>query len=38
MESVPRSLGSYFVGSLVNFETVAHTARYSVDPVNRCFA
>ena len=33
-----QGLGSYFVGSLMNFETVEHTAQYSVDLVDRCFA
>src|SRR5215469_15101267 len=33
-----QGLGCYFVGSLMNFETVEHTARYSVDLVDRCFA
>ena len=38
MESFQGLLGSYFVGSLMNFETVEHTARYSVALVDRCFA
>jgi hypothetical protein len=32
-----QGLGSYFVGSLMNFETVEHTARYSLDFVDPCF-
>ena len=38
IESFQGLLGSYFVGSLMNFETVEHTARYSVALVDRCFA
>jgi hypothetical protein len=38
MEAFQGLLGSYFVGSLMNFETVEHTARYSVALVDRCFA
>ena len=38
MELFQGLLGSYFVGSLMNFETVEHTARYSVALVDRCFA
>jgi hypothetical protein len=38
IEAFQRLLGSYFVGSLMNFETVERTAQYSVDLVDRCVA
>ncbi len=38
LEAMQGRLGTYYVGGLMNFETVEHTARYAQDLVNKRFA